>query len=68
MSRWTHAICDPCWDKHYSPRLPVRLNVTGNADEPAELCCFCGRVTLGGIFVRADPSAVKCKGEHDENQ
>lgn len=69
MSRWTHAICDPCFEERYPDREPVRLKYAGQPEEPAELCCFCGRVTVGGIFVRADPLTVACKGNHpDENQ
>ncbi len=63
MSRFTHAICDPCWAQHTRGRTPYRLT------EPREeLCCFCGSHTTSGIFVRQDPKDVpSCPGHSDDS-
>lgn len=58
--KWQHAICDDCWRKEnpQNPdRIPYRL-----VDEyrKLEMCCFCGQMTLSGIFVRRDRKGLKC--------
>jgi hypothetical protein len=50
---WTHAICVPCWDQR-NPEHPARHNDRG----PEERCCYCGRMTCNGIYVRDDPTSV----------
>lgn len=62
MSRWNHAICGECWLlKHPDePRWPA---VVVGAE--AQTCCYCGRETVLGIFVRDDPAATPCKGKHE---
>jgi len=65
MSQWNHAMCDPCWEKKQGPRKPVRLTL----EMKPLLCCFCGEPTQSGIFVRANPKTVKCRGKgkyHEE--
>ena len=53
---WTHSICDECWHRRDPERVPVRLT------EPiVELCCFCGELTVSGIYVRHDPQELDCQ-------
>jgi hypothetical protein len=50
MSRFcNHSICDGCWKLFNGNRLPTRLQNAGISG-----CCYCGGVTNGGIFVRAE--------------
>ena len=50
---WTQPTCDDCWDErhptHPSPRRPTSME---------ETCCYCGELTLSGIYVRVDPRTV----------
>jgi hypothetical protein len=63
MSRWTHSICDDCWDNVYEAgrkgQLPSRV-----ADADIERCCFCTNNHKSGIYVRYDPKLLPCQGEH----
>lgn len=64
MSRWTHAICDECYETESEkddalPEKPVRLRYPSKED-----CCFCGQQTESGIYIRKDPAQVKCGGSH----
>lgn len=56
-SRWTHAICDPCWNKREPSRVASRVTTF-----PDERCCVCGEPTNSGIYFRADPAELKCEG------
>lgn len=63
MSGWTHAICGECWEERSPGREPVR--VRDGEDRP---CCFCGRATAEGIYVREAPTSlalVGCPGHED---
>lgn len=56
MSVWTHAMCLLCWRKqHGTQRVPYQLK---NPEE--EMCCWCFRRTLDGIYVRMDPKLTLC--------
>lgn len=59
---WTHAICDDCWDKKNPDRPSPRSNVG-----EMELCCYCGKKTRSGIYVRGNPKdaphCAKAPGE-----
>ena len=59
LSPWTHPMCESCWKQRDPTREPYRLELGS-----LELCCFCGAVTCSGIFVRNDPKALLCKGQH----
>lgn len=65
MSRFTHAICDRCWDQLEPGRTPTRV-----IDSTRYTCCFCGvPASTDGIFVRRAPDEVGCAakgGYHDE--
>lgn len=58
MSRWTHAICQECWDARHLGTDPVRANETTE-----EVCCFCGLASGGGIYIREDPANTICGGK-----
>jgi hypothetical protein len=64
MSRWTHAICAPCWNRQH-PDRPVETTTRIVEEYRAEeACCFCGERTSAGIYVRHDPEETACKGVH----
>jgi hypothetical protein len=61
---WRHSVCDTCWvhmaaDHGVPGRTPARVT-----NFKAELCCYCGKWTVSGIYVRANPAAVRlqCRG------
>ena len=58
VSRWTHAICEDCWLEREPNKQPCQL--TNAADES---CCYCGKTTVAGIYVRGNPAETKCRGE-----
>lgn len=76
MSQWTHRICERCWfDGPYGTlddgayRQPTQI-----IDPTPGPCCFCGGMTITGIFIRANPfspprddttSGVICAGDHE---
>lgn len=53
MSRWTHAVCDICWDAQEPGVLPLRL-----ARPVIEYCGWCAQRTESGIYRREDPAVV----------
>lgn len=55
---WTHALCDRCW----AMRNGVQASAIMNEIE-TEKCCQCGKVCRG-IFIREDPSLMRCRGKH----
>jgi hypothetical protein len=59
MSAWTHTLCADCWRKQNPDRNPVRVRSAGS-----EPCCACKALTADGIYVRADPTTMTCKGKH----
>lgn len=65
MSRWNHSICEKCWNTRNPEREPVKLREEFR-DEKAEPCCYCGVMHCSGIYLRDDPSVLRCKGNHSE--
>lgn len=59
MSEFTHHFCDPCWRVTHGQRIPYRV-----IDAADDVCCYCGRESSSGIYVREDPSLLPCRGEH----
>lgn len=59
MSRWTHAICVPCWNDR---RPEKAVNEDDYTDGSHEDCCFCGEPTRSGIYYRHNPDEARCKG------
>jgi len=52
MSRWTHNICERCWNVKNPDRIPVKLK---EGYRYLSKCCFCGKQNRDGIHVREDP-------------
>ena len=53
---WTHTQCKDCWNAaHPEGRVAVRVR-----DAEPEACCFCGKPTTAGIYVRRDPRDLSC--------
>lgn len=50
---WTQPVCDDCYDWQRPETPPHRL-----VEREPERCAWCGKLTLSGIFVRADPASV----------
>jgi hypothetical protein len=58
---WTQPCCERCWiDRH-------RVDLDGATEVPQpvhglppelEACCFCGLLTIMGVYVRIDPTSV----------
>lgn len=75
MSNWNHAMCDECWNWAHPGRVPCRvtriyrfvafLGLRCPGRPPKKPCCFCGKLTRSGIYVRGNPETTPCHGEHD---
>lgn len=58
MVSWTHPICDACWTLRNKGYEPGRLK----PEHREELeCCFCGKNTKSGIYIREDPKLIDCR-------
>jgi hypothetical protein len=59
--RWRHTICASCYGERFPGREPIRIK-----PEYAELasCCFCGKTTGDGIYVRAHVAEAKHCPDH----
>lgn len=65
MANWTHPICQADWDRTHPDREPVRLR---REHRDPEICCFCGKPTIDGIYVREDPGVLtNCSRAHDKD-
>lgn len=53
-------MCNRCWYDTKPGREPVKVR-----DPKAERCCFCGRMTAYGVYVRRDPDAIELKCNKD---
>ncbi len=61
MTDWTHAICFSCWNERKKDQQP---HMVINAE--LEACCFCGKDTQEGIYIRHDGSLLpNCIGHED---
>jgi hypothetical protein len=68
MSNWNHAQCEACWitaettfddDGNALIRRPHRL-----VGPNVEVCCYCGGLTIVGIYRREDPTLTRhCRHE-----
>jgi hypothetical protein len=58
---WTQPCCEDCWVVREGARRPNR--VTTEHRFVGVQCCFCGRITHSGIYVRVDPRSVPYPGE-----
>lgn len=79
MTEFNHRICERDWfdsDKSEHPsipgafRMPIRVKDWGPDEDKVQpgLCCYCGGLTVTGIFVRQHEDEVLCGGRHDESQ
>jgi len=63
---WTHPICEACWIQREARHEPGGVSIrrpTMITDARAELCCFCGKPTIVGTYVRHSPARLSCR--HD---
>jgi len=60
MSKWTHLVCDGCWNKKYPGRMPARITTPRIV-----VCCLCMKLLKGGIVLHADPADFLCGGSHE---
>ena len=63
---WRHTVCDSCYNERSAaddamPETPVRLKHT-----ELEKCCGCGVEHTSGIYIRAEPSSMQCRGNHEQ--
>ena len=57
MAEWTHLMCADCWNsRHHGDE---RKAVEGANSEP-EPCCFCGKETTSGLYIRHDGRELEC--------
>jgi hypothetical protein len=63
MTSWTHSACDACWQEHEPDREPVRIFIP-----ELEVCCYCHKRHVSGIFFREDPALLPCKGNHQGDE
>lgn len=52
--RWSHPICNECWWER-EKREPIMLRRMYRVRED---CCWCGKPTIAGIYLREDPTLV----------
>ena len=62
MGQWNHTQCFDCFQRERPDIEPVRVK-----DHEPEVCCFCGRMTIDGIFVRRDPGKMTCTHEESDD-
>ncbi len=53
-SKWTHNLCRACYQIVEPDRAPFTLRRV----ETPEVCCFCKKDTIDGIYYRSDPEVV----------
>jgi hypothetical protein len=64
MSQWNHLLCEKCWNEEHPDRRAMIVTSSG-----PDACCRCGEKTGSGIYVRAKPDTMRCKGAgsvHDD--
>ena len=61
---WTQPICRDDWYAHYGngTRQPTTLK----PEFREETCCYCGKPTRSGIFVRENPREVPYPTEEND--
>ena len=66
MSKFTHNICYDCWNIRNPDRKAIRVSTARmNPDK----CCYCGKDTNSGIYIRDNPDApdMLCHGIHKDD-
>lgn len=51
---WTHSICDECCKEQQTGLVTFKLK-----DANEEICCYCGKLTFEGIYIRDEPKQPK---------
>lgn len=64
MSAWMHGCCVTCWNIF---RMEPKKDADTMTTCAPEVCCWCGRVTTAGIYLRGDPATMECRGIHMED-
>ena len=59
---WTQPICRACWYHRNPGRNPVQMTPEWRE---TEVCCWCGKDTTDGIYVREDPAVVPYPAKED---
>ena len=62
MSKFTHNICEDCWNIKNPDKQVIKTYVDYR---DGDKCCYCGNIHCSDIFVRDLPSNCACNGEHD---
>jgi len=64
VSQWTHPICTTDFKKERGEDVrPVRTVI-----REVKTCCWCGKETASGIYLRADPSELAHHRQHVESE
>lgn len=61
MAEWTHPLCTHCYGELEPGREPYRFTPETRI---LERCCRCSIPTMSGIYYRAAPLELACKGIH----
>ncbi len=58
---WDHLMCAACWNADEGNIASGVNNALEGANSEAEPCCYCGKDTTSGIWVRHDPAKISCR-------
>lgn len=61
---WNQPVCDDDWEQRNPGREPYRFS---EEVRELEVCCYCGKTTRSGIYVRIHPSEVPYPAKDDES-
>ena len=64
VSKFTHSICDKCWNKKHPHKPAQRCADLLTEADFSEKCCFCGNMHYSKIYIRENPEVTLCKGKH----
>jgi len=53
MSNWLQQICEDCWYDENPDKSPIKVK-----NSVKGICCICGKITDGGIFIHVNPATV----------
>lgn len=60
----THSLCDACFKSTLPYNRRHVIEPTRSPQAGPLPCCICAITHTSGIFVRRDPVALPCKGQH----
>src|ERR1700682_826119 len=64
LSQWTHNICGACWNAKPENKDRQFDAAARGGQGPPDVCCWCGAGNRDGIYLRASPEELKCRGNH----